>query len=128
MSLDYTYTMGYGFFIAREDLDQAGVEDTDDAVADDALDLMHAVHGGHLLNAVYANSMDSEEDKAFVAVRRSLVYGYVQEDTPTDSNPALYTDMSDFATQEELDALDAFAAKCGIEFLIPQIHFYISVT
>jgi len=128
MSLDYTYTMGYGFFITREDLDKAEVEDNDEAVADDAFDLLKATSGGHLLNAIYANSMDSREDKAFIAVRRSLVNGYVREEIPTDSNPALYTDMSDFATQEELDALDAFAEQCGIEFLIPQVHFYISVT
>lgn len=128
MSLDYTYTLGYGFFITREDLDKAGVEDTNWAVADDALDLMNVIPNGHLLNAIYANSMDSRQDKALVAVRRSLVNGYVREETPTEDSPALYTDMADFATQEELNALAAFADKCGIEFLIPQVHFYICVT
>lgn len=128
MSLDYMYTMGYGFFITREDLDKAGVGESKWAVADDALDLMKVITGGHLLNAVYANSMDSQEDKAFVSVRRSLVHGDAREETPTEASPALYADMADFATQEESDALDAFAIKCGSNFLLPQVHFYICVT
>jgi len=127
MSLDYTYTHGYGFFIHRQDLEKAGVKESS-SVYEDAFNYLETLTFGHLLKAVPASSsMRSGPEKVFIAVARTLVTGDAKAPEHTEESPAEYEDMEDFATADELHLLDVFAFQCDSTNTVPKIRFYITI-
>lgn len=126
MSLDYTYTVGYGFFINRHDLPD---QDKGYGLYEDALDFLDTVPNGELLTAASASSsMDDDPEAVLIAIADSLIYGDAKAPDHTCQSPTLVQTFDESTAPQELAALDAAAAKLGIEFITPQTYFYITVS
>lgn len=129
MSLDYSYTLGYGFFIDRADLSNAGVEE-ESSLYEDTYKFLQEFAAGDLLEvATASSSMDSGPEKVLIAVKRSLVCGDAKYPSHSYQEPAEYEDLSDFAYYDELHALDVFASLCNAaDSVTPKIRFYITIS
>lgn len=127
MSVDYTYTHGYGFFIHRENLDNAGGKESL-SLYEDVFEFLPSANLNLLAVASASSAMMGETDKVFIAVARSLVTGDAKLPDHTGAEPAGYEGMEDFATSEELHELDIFASMCQMaDSVFPKIHFYITI-
>lgn len=127
MSLDYTYTHGYGFFIHRQDLDNAGVEESS-SLYEDVFGFLPSVNLNLLAVTPASSFMNGDPEKVFVAVARSLITGDARLPDHTEADPAEYEEMEDFASSEELHELNVFASMCqAADSVVPKIRFYITV-
>lgn len=127
MSLDYTYHMGYGFFVAENDVkDDPRFDDEDDSVYDFSCVVLEDVPDSHLLNIQYAAGMSSSQDRILICLQRSTLEGDAKCPEYDEERPAVLDLFDGGATVEEMAALDSAAKAFGIDMYIPQMYFYIT--
>jgi hypothetical protein len=128
MSLDYSYHIGYGFFVTEADVDKLPRDDPDDSVRDVVSEFFYRIPGNSLLKIQSSVDMGSTEDSAFVCIARSVIQGDAKVPAHDCQNPAVIENFESTATPDELAALDAAAEALGIDMYIPQSYFYITTT
>lgn len=131
MSLDYSYTIGYGFFVTEDDAEGSSLlSDADEygALYEELLAPVEEATDG-LISVTPANSpMVDSHQAVLVAIKRSLVEGemYCSEHTP--SRPLEIGNFDADALPQEVKALGEIADLLGIDDYEPRTYFYITVS
>lgn len=128
MSLDYSYTLGYGFFVNEADAKVAGLDIDGGALYELSFDLLKNIPGGDLLDAYPATGMSSSEEKVFIALKRSAIYSDAHAPEHDEDSPFMIESFERVITPQESDALDAAADAFGLESYYPNSYFYMTVS
>lgn len=128
MSLDYSYTVGYGFFVNEKDAIAAGLDPKNDGLYDATFDILKKIPNGDLLDVYSATGMDSREEKVFIVLKRSATYSDAKTPKDDEDNPFLIENFDRIITPAESDALDVAADVFGLESYYPNSYFYMTVS
>lgn len=128
MSLDYSYNLGYGFFVNSTDMEYAGISTDENGVYETVWNELSHLPDGDLLKVIWSTSMDSSVDKVLVAIKRSAIECDAKAPEHTDEEPFVVENFGQVATSLENAALARAAEKFGVELFIPQTYFFITVS